>query len=63
MGSDNVDMALLINCTLFAVQRFSWATTVNESLVVGMNKTHVFGLLSDMFEEGRERYNDDDPIK
>lgn len=61
---DEVDLDLLRNCTVLAVNKFPWATTVNDTaLIENMNLTQVIDLITDMMDEFRERYLEDDSIK
>lgn len=61
---EEVDLDLLRNCTLLAVNKFPWATTVNDTAVIGaMNLTHVIDLISEMIDVFREQFLEDDSIK
>ncbi|KAL5273785.1 hypothetical protein ACFFRR_000501 [Megaselia abdita] len=46
---DNVDIDLLVNCTVVAIQRFRF-DFVNVSAISTFNKTEIVGLLSDIVE-------------
>lgn len=64
MDEERVDLDLLRNCTLLAVNKFPWATTVNDTALIGaMNLTHVIDLIADMIDVFRERFLEDDIIK
>lgn len=64
MDEERVDLDLLRNCTLLAVNKFPWATTVNDTaLIAAMNLTHVIDLIADMIDVFRERFLEDDIIK
>lgn len=64
MEEERVDLDLLRNCTLLAVNKFPWATTVNDTAVIGaMNLTNVIDLIADMIDVFRERFLEDDFIK
>lgn len=62
--SEDMDMDLLRNCTLLAVNKFPWATTVNDTATIGaMNQTHIIDLISEMIDVFRARFLEDDSIK
>lgn len=63
--AEEVDLDLLRNCTVLAVNKYPWATTsVNDTTLIGtMNLTHVIDLVSEMIDVFRERFLEDDTIK
>ena len=62
--TDDVDLDVLRNCTVLAVNKFPWATTVNETTSIGsMNLTHLGDLLLEMMDKFKERYLEADIIK
>lgn len=44
----NVSTDSLKNCTVLTINRFKWVATVNESYVVGVNRSEVLDLLGEM---------------
>lgn len=62
--AESMDLDVLRNCTLLAVNKFPWATSVNDTRAIeGMNLTHVIDLISEMIDMFRERFLEDDTIK
>lgn len=62
--AEEVDLDMLRNCTLLSVNKFPWATTVNDTTMIGaMNLTHLIDLISEMIDVFRDKYLEDDSIK
>ncbi|XP_073831176.1 tachykinin-like receptor at 86C [Musca autumnalis] len=48
--SENVDVELLVNCTILAVQRFELISIVNISLLHSLNRSDIIGVLTGIID-------------